>query len=320
MGCGASVNHWPEPSALAPRRGGIVKKVLSRRKGSDSSEDFPTTHYHHSVLDQQVKAMCFANVRRALFPRKSSQPPPRRLGRRRGLHQSPRDTQFIEHRVRIESDDDDDAATNKTDSTASTRLTTSSNGTSKTHTEVLPRRDLEAGPRTFFRIAMDCNKRIENIKNFKPKKPDSQPKTVFVKPERKDSLSKMEATVIQHVTRREFLENAALANVKTPPIVSRRMITPTRNSMYGSNNTLSSEQSFIVVHSTLKVAWEKEVCNERIQEQKRKQRLKQGNRWHSVDSSCSGSSESAEGPDPTIVYGTNRIDWSRELDEIVRLD
>jgi hypothetical protein len=62
--------------------------------------------------------------------------------------------------------------------------------------------------------------------------------------------------------------------------------------------------------------------NTNFQEQKRLQRLKQAHlRWHSVDSSCSGSSDSADGPEvTTLIYGTNRRDWSRELDEIIRLD
>jgi hypothetical protein len=138
-------------------------KIISRFP--DSSDDFAVT-YRQDRMDQQVKALCFANVKSLLFRRQS--PIPRRVGRRRGP--SSMDLQFIEQRVHIESDEEevDDAATNKTDSTTSTRLTMSSHHSSNKVGSMPPRQaamqnEKPGEPRSFFTIAMDCNKRMDTV-------------------------------------------------------------------------------------------------------------------------------------------------------------
>lgn len=92
-----------------------------------------------------------------------------RVGRRRGP--SAQDLKFIEQRVHIESDEEevDDAATNKTDSTTTTRLTVSSNHTTNKVGD-LPQKQTERNepgePRSFFKIAMDYNKRMDTVGDF----------------------------------------------------------------------------------------------------------------------------------------------------------
>jgi hypothetical protein len=111
-----------------------------------------------------------------------------------------------------------------------------------------------------------------------------------------------------------------------PPILHRRVSTPTRNNnINGSRETLMSERSFIVVHNTLRVAWEKEMYHERILEEQQKQQkghqMKNSRfRWHSLNSSCTESSGSTDGLDTDGIFDTNRISWNHELDKIVRLD
>lgn len=104
-------------------------------------------------MDQQMKALCFANVR-SIFHRKTILPSnSRRSSRRRKTV----DARFVEERVicDVSDEDIDDAATEKTNSTASTRLTVESNdGKGK---------DEKGQQRSFFRIAMDYNKRMDAV-------------------------------------------------------------------------------------------------------------------------------------------------------------
>lgn len=102
-----------------------------------------------------MKALCFANVR-SIFHRKNAiiGVPRSNARRRRTL-----DARFIEQRiVRQDSDESeaDDAATNKTESTTLTRSTLENSRRDDTKKD-------DGQPRSFFRIAMDYNKRMDAV-------------------------------------------------------------------------------------------------------------------------------------------------------------
>lgn len=119
-------------------------------------------------MDQQIKALCFANVR-SIFRQKQSNVGVVRVSRRR--RQNPEDNRFIEQRIRIveESSDSetDDAATNKTNSTTSTRLTVQSLNENNEPIMSGVQRSQSPNPRSFFRIALDYNKRMEAVRSEK---------------------------------------------------------------------------------------------------------------------------------------------------------
>lgn len=61
------------------------------------------------------------------------------------------------------------------------------------------------------------------------------------------------------------MENKFRSSITTPSSPIRRVITPTDMSIQGSEETLMSDRSFIVVHNTLKVAWEKDTYYDNVQ-------------------------------------------------------
>ncbi|KAI6189205.1 hypothetical protein M3Y98_00437400 [Aphelenchoides besseyi] len=259
----------------------------------------------------RIRNPCFMQIKQ-LFGVRSQNTFTSTTHSRRRRHRT-EDCRFIEQRIDSSNSEDDDAATNKTNSTTVTYLSSSSNRVAPFQ----PRSSLgnRQYPRSFFRIALDYNRRIEEVgvKNRKTEKAnDKLPQFPF-----QNSLptTPQEAAILHHTSRRDFLQSTS--HTSTPPTFRRRALTPTRISL---TDTVS-ENSFIVVHNTLKVAWEKEIYPERIQEVKRFNRLRNSQiRWHSVDSTCTESEESNDGADPTEACRNQRIEWSQQLQEIVPLD
>jgi hypothetical protein len=155
MGCGASVTSigiCRKSIVSVPEVDGEFLTITS----TNCSFLSEVRHYNN-YTDQQIKALCFSTVDR-IFRNKPSKTAAMRSNPRRKRTE---DSRFIEQRIPIESDDEtDDAATNSTTVTYLCNAPMSPCGTEKTSTE----KTASSNPRSFFQIALNYNKRIEEVR------------------------------------------------------------------------------------------------------------------------------------------------------------
>ncbi|KAI6224415.1 hypothetical protein M3Y99_01398300 [Aphelenchoides fujianensis] len=319
MGCGASLSaNMRNAVVMHSNRSNKTAKGVTLASTFDADK-VAWKLDDSNALRRRLRNPCFIQLR-GIF-RSPSQNNVAVLHVRRRRRRT-EDCRFIEQRIPCDSESSevDDGATNSTTVTCISPCAPSSHNGEKT--PVRPQPLSQQHPRSFFRIAMDYNRRIEEIKSQRPRMKADNPGAQFSANRAPSPAVPQEAAILQHTTRRDFLQSTC--NIPTPPpALIRRVLTPTRMSISDSKDTLS-ENSFIVVHNTLKVAWEKELYPESIPELSPHSRALDSPppfRWRGEEiGGGTKERESLEEAERSEFQRNQRAQWTQQLEEIVRLD